>query len=153
MEYSYKIESDEVGERFVFNSGEGDGTIVKVVKFDLVDREDNLYNLSMGDTDKDPWQRTSNLDFKIMSNNGDVFKVFNTVAICIELFLEKYPEAVILFTGSTDKRTKIYLKLISRNWVLLHQMFDIKGINQDNFEDFEPGKNYIGIVFVKKILY
>jgi hypothetical protein len=150
MEHSYKIEREENSERFVFNSGEGASLIVKVVSFELVNSENRLYNLSLGDTKDNPWQSSAKVDFMVMSNNKDVFKVFNTVAICVELFLEKNPASIILFSGSTAKRTRIYLKLIERHLGFLQEKFLIKGVLENEFEDFEPNKNYFAIALAKK---
>lgn len=152
MEHAYKIQTEQNSEMFVFNSGEGTDLLVRVVSINPMDPDYITFNLSLGVAYGDPWLATTKIDFEVMSNKGDVLKVMNTVALWVEMFLEKRPDAIIFFTGSTEKRTRVYQKLISRNWKLLHLRFIIKGMLDNEFVDFEPDKKYSGIAFAKKIV-
>ncbi len=51
---------------------------------------------------------------QVISNNGDVKMVLWTVAWCAEHFLNQYPNHVIVFSGNSDGRNKLYMRYIHR---------------------------------------
>lgn len=100
--YSYERKSFE---RFVFSSI-GKSTIIKLVEFSTT-RTPDLYNLGFGDLLPD-----GTVDDKVKSNNGDIVKVLVTVVQIIRDFSAQYPNAKIVFVGSTQERTKLYTRII-----------------------------------------
>lgn len=77
------------------------GSIEKVVQLTYTGTE-NVYNLAFGDYD----EKTKSMNDLSVTNSGDGFKVLATVASTVYSFIEKYPNAWIVATGSTNVRNK-----------------------------------------------
>jgi hypothetical protein len=60
-----------------------------------------------------------------ISNNGDSPKVLATVASTVYAFLERYPDAYVFATGSTNSRTRLYRMGISANYLEIRKDFNI----------------------------
>src|SRR5688572_18983825 len=77
----------------------GSGILSKVIEFTplttwMMGRP--VYNLGFGDDDPDEAEFIDT----VISNNGDVYRVFNTVLSTIPLFFEQHPGAAIQVRGS-----------------------------------------------------
>lgn len=91
-----------------------------------------VYNLAFGDVNKD-----NEIDDFIISNNGDRNKILATLAIVIGLFIEKYPDRMVYFRGSTKERTRLYRMAVGLNLEELSEKFEIYAEIGDN-GDFVP---------------
>jgi hypothetical protein len=98
------ISPDEVS--YIFLS-QGNNNIVKVVQYSYIsDFESGFhilelqnkkhFNFGFGDFDV----MTSNVADTINTNNGDMYRVFNTVLSTVQLFFQLHPNAVISVQGS-----------------------------------------------------
>lgn len=47
----------------------------------------------------------------VKSDNGDVLKVLSTVTQIVRDITNRFPDAKIIFTGSIDERTKLYVPI------------------------------------------
>ena len=89
------------------------GVIAKRIIFAPTDFPD-IYNMTFGDIDIN-----NEIDDLSISDNGDRNKILATLAYAVEEYLEKYPDRIIFFTGSTYGRTRLYRMAISINIVLI----------------------------------
>ena len=105
-----------------------------------------MYNISLGDVDPG----TSQINYKVVSNNSDMGKVFFTVAKIIYEFTERYPDVRIYFTGSTAIRTRLFQILINRYKSLIGPVFKIYGSCGDEEETFISNRNYDYILVYRK---
>ncbi|MES2389100.1 MAG: hypothetical protein V4543_13950 [Bacteroidota bacterium] len=88
-------------------------------------------------------------DFEALSANGDVFFTLNTVTLCILVFFESHPKAKVFFKGASEKRTRVYSKLILRNWNKLVPRFAIFGYLDGRWMNFAQDQNYSAILFTQ----
>jgi hypothetical protein len=115
-----------------------------------------------------------------MSENGDAYKVFNTVLSTIPIFLEKYSNAGILVRGSDgqadyesrcrqtcakkcielchkfNRRMKLYCNYVSKRSSLFDADYQFLGgiANNDmwfDFEAFVPDKLYDALLVSRKM--
>lgn len=92
------------GEKFLFNS-QGHTRVTKVVEYTLLEGVGNgrIYNFGFGDYDS---QNDYVSDLSV-SNNGDVYKVYNTVLSTVPIFFESNPDGYIFVQGS-DSSIEFY---------------------------------------------
>jgi hypothetical protein len=165
------------GLRFFFVS-EGELEIVKVVEYKYVGIRQNrsTYNLGFGTYIFE----TDGLDDPDISNNGDHYKVFNTVLSTIPRFLDLYPEAMIVVEGSdstssfpencrlncrkkciapdcknANRRINIYKKYVNKNYNQLSKEYVFWGTIKGNgnkaiIEEYRIINNYNSVLFIKK---
>jgi len=133
--YPYLDSSDEF--IFTFISTGLQGNIIKIILFEEIPESPNTYNLAFGD-----W-KNNDIDDKVISNNGDLQLVMNTVANTMYLFLEKRPDSTIIFQGVDEKRANLYQLIIKRKFVEIEPIFNVQGLNKGNWEEFNPKKVYI----------
>lgn len=107
------------GNKFDFESEGVHGFIRKRVEFSVIKK--NHYNVGFGDMDGDDF-----IDDTVVSNNGDLLRVFSTVIRVIEEFMLMYPAATLIFTGSTQQRNRIYRVILTRNFERYSKEFSIK---------------------------
>jgi hypothetical protein len=134
-----------------------------------------LYNLSFADYNNEKNEASD----KSISNNGDVYKVFNTVLTTIPLFFEEKPDSGILVQGSDsdsayfdvcklscqrkctdkcrnmDRRIKLYCRFINKYYLILNSGYVFIGGNQNEhgravLEDYQVGKSYSSILVYKR---
>ena len=122
---------------FEFVSEGKKGRIIKVIQFQRMDLH-NLYNLAFGDKNSD----TGELNDIIVTNNGDSEKVLATVVAAVYAFTDKYPNAWVYATGSTEARTRLYRMGINKYFYFVETNFDIMGEKQNEWEWYEKGKSY-----------
>ncbi len=111
---------------FTFISKGKKGEITKVVRYDLIDGD--VFNLGFGDLASELFD----LDDSVNSNNGDIVKVVATVIQTLPLFFEKYPDKVVLFSGSDQRRTDFYSRIIVMHHLEFKNGYIIKGVTFDN---------------------
>lgn len=132
--YHYKAEGNF--EFFEFYSEGPKGIIKKVVEYQKTINE-NVYNLAFGDFD----EQNKSINDMTVTNNGDSLKVLATVASTVYAFIEKYPQASIIATGSTLVRTRLYRMGITNNLDEISKDFYIFGYNEDEqWVEFEMVK-------------
>ena len=95
------------------------GIIPKRIYFTATDME-NVYNLAFGDIDEH-----GEIDDYRISDNGDRNKILATVYSVIDDYTIKFPERLIIFSGSTKERTRLYRMAVGINLEELSRKFDI----------------------------
>ncbi|MCF2446146.1 hypothetical protein L0657_19470 [Dyadobacter sp. CY345] len=122
------------------------GKIKKIIQFQAIDLENNLYNLAFGD-----WNElTEQMDDLVVSNNQDKQKVLATVALAVKDFIEDYPNAIIFAKGSTNVRTRVYQIGISLFLEEITYTYQILGYVDNRWGFFEKGINYESFLLSKK---
>ena len=101
------------------------GTVTKVVQYTEINVK-GFFNLGFGDKDHE----SGYISDLTVTNNSDSQKVLATVARTLYLFTEQYPNAVVLATGSTHARTRLYRMGISNNLAAIEQDFVILGLTE-----------------------
>jgi hypothetical protein len=122
---------------FEFLSEGRKGRIVKIIQFQQMNLE-NLYNLAFGDKNAE----TGLLDDLVVTDNGDSEKVLATVVSALYAFTDRYPDAWIYATGSTNSRTRLYRMGINKYYDIVMTDFDIMGESQNEWEVYQFGKDY-----------
>lgn len=108
------------------------GKIIKNVQFTRLEDEDNLWNLAFGD------YNTGNVDDKVVSNNYDIVKVFNTIAKIVYEYSNEFPTRDIHIEPVDGKRKKLYNHIFRRNYEAINLIFDIIGTIGEEKEDYSP---------------
>jgi hypothetical protein len=119
---------------FLFESDGPQGKITKIIEFARID--DNIWNLGFGD-----WQKEGISD-TVISNNQDIVKVMNTVAQTVYIFLNQYPDSIILIKPVDEKRSRLYNTIFQRHLKDIELSFDVKGYIKDVIEPYSPLKIY-----------
>ena len=134
----YLLDRDENLTAYYFVSEGNKGSIQKGVFFQLVDEEEQLYNLAFGD-----WDDTAGyLDDTARTDNGDTQKVLNTVAIAVIDFMAGNSGAKLIVRGSTGSRTRLYQMNILRNLNEISKEFVAQGVKDGRLEAFSKDVNY-----------
>ncbi len=142
--YSYR--SEDLFLVYEFISEGSKGFIKKMVVYTETSTE-NVYNLGFGDYE----EITNGINDLIVTNNGDSLKVLATVASTVYAFTEKYPNAWILATGSTNVRTRLYRMGITNNLAEIKIDFIVLGYNkEEQWEEFIIGEDYEAFLLAKK---
>jgi hypothetical protein len=169
----------DAGVQYVFVS-KGERDIIKVVEYSFVQPflQRQLFNLGFGDYDAANDQL---LDAPI-SNNGDHYKILNTVLNTIPDFFTHYPTDIVAVQGSDShpdfpeqcrgtcekncaegecrnahRRISIYRRYIDQHYDTLTAEYNFYGgtLDDDNqlvVEDYEKGKKYSTVFVAKKML-
>lgn len=140
----YPITANDDYHSFEFVSEGPKGRIPKSVIFAKV--AGSLYNLGFGDWDN----ANQHLNDTARSNNGDRDYVFATVATTVVNFLEKFPDALVFFEGSTSSRTRLYQIELGRNLMEINQNFELFGYANNHWETFERGRQYEAFLIKKR---
>jgi hypothetical protein len=98
----------------------GKNRIIKVVEF--TPEPGNIYNLGFGDL-----LPTGEVHDEIVSDNGDIIRVFSTIIRIVKDFLDRNPQAMVSFTGSTFSRTALYSRILRRYYYEFTEQFCITG--------------------------
>lgn len=143
----YQYRTEEHFEYFEFYSEGPKGIIKKVVEYQKT-YDKNVFNLAFGDYD----ETAKGVDDLSITNNGDSLKVLATVASTVYAFLNKYPKARIIATGSTTARTRLYRMGITNNLAEISEDFAIFGftIKTESWVKFEIGEDYEAFLLTKK---
>ncbi|MCF0061197.1 hypothetical protein MUK70_18315 [Dyadobacter chenwenxiniae] len=87
-----------------------------------------------------------NLDFQTTSNNGDMKIILATVVQTLKIFLAAYPKAVVVFTGNSPSRTRLYNIIISREIEQVKDYLEVMGFAENYVELFVPNRRYEGFI-------
>jgi hypothetical protein len=104
---------------FDFTSIGRNGAIAKRIAFTGTEW-DKVYNLAFGDIDVN-----GEMDFYSISDNGDKNKILATIAKVIGDYTKQFPDRLILFTGSTEERTRLYRMAVGMHLEELSNTFEI----------------------------
>jgi len=104
-----------------------------------------VYNLSFGDIDVN-----DKINDYSISDNGDRNKVLATVAYAVEIYLNKYPDRYIFFTGSTKERTRLYRMAVGLNFGELATKFEIYCQTESGIIPFEKNIPITGLIVRRK---
>ena len=141
----YQLKFSKSFTMFEFVSEGPKGQITKLVSYSESSVE-GIYNLGFGDklVDEDDF------DDEVITNNRDSLKVLATVAATVYTFTDNYPEALVLASGSTSARTRLYRMSISNNLELIEVDFDILGFINGQWEKFKKNRNYTAFLLTRK---
>ncbi|WP_207632580.1 DUF6934 family protein [Foetidibacter luteolus] len=145
LDNRYSFESSPDMLTFEFNSTGPKGTITKVVHYTEINVR-GYYNLGFGD--KDP--KTGFISDLTVTNNSDSKKVLATVAQTLYFFTECYPGAVVIATGSTLARTRLYRIGVANNLTDIEKDFIILGLTDEDWEPFRKNTTYHSFAVRKK---
>ncbi len=141
----YPVITGETSMVFEFTSEGLHGSIPKLIIYSETHLR-NFYNLGFGDKD----EITGQIDDEIVTNNGDSEKVLATVASTLYIFMEKFPDAMVFATGSTKARTRLYRIGISNNLIEIQEDFEIYGLAENKWQNFQKQTAYEAFLIVQK---
>jgi len=141
----YPLKAEKSLMIFEFTSEGPRGQIKKLVKYSETNLKD-LYNLAFGDMDV----KTSEINDKIISNNGDSDMVLSTVVSTVYAFTNKYPDAWVFATGSTKARTRLYRIGITKYLLEIKRDFQVFGLKDEEWEPFEKDVLYEAFLVKRK---
>ncbi len=140
----YPYTSNEDKTCFWFTSVGQHGEIKKKVEFERIN---SGWNLAFGDVTTD-----DELSDAVISDNGDMRKVLQTVANIVHDFSNRYPSRIIFIKPYDDGRRLLYNRLFKEKLVEILLVFELKGFlfGQGILEIFQPGKLYDAFVLARK---
>ena len=141
----YELEEGSNAMTFKFTSVGPNGAIPKLVIYTEIDNN-NVYNLGFGD--KNP--NTGKIDDSVVTDNKDSQKVLATVASTVYAFFDKHPTALIVATGSTKARTRLYQMGISNNLEDITVDFNVFGRKGKIWCPFEKNIEYNAFIITLK---
>jgi hypothetical protein len=139
----YELRHSEDKLLFEFESV-GKVHVSKLIEYTPLLEHPNIYNLGFGDKLPD-----GKIDDKIVTDNGDMEKVFATVINSMEEFFKHRPDKVIFFQGSDHVRQRLYRGILSKFLDEILKNYDLYGSQGQDVVAFEKGKVYDGY-FVKR---
>lgn len=137
LDNCYHIDSSPDFLNFEFVSVGPKGAVTKVVQYREINVK-GIYNLGFGDKE---WG-TGFLNDLSVTNNSDSQKVLATVARTLYLFTGYYPEAVVIASGSTYARTRLYRMGITNNLNAIEKDFVVLGLTDTDWEHFRKRVTY-----------
>ena len=141
--YSFERPITEI--RYDFKSVSIEKTIDKRVLFTSADYV-NFYNLALLDVLED-----GSLSDMTESKNKDMMKVLSTVMRVVEDFFKFNKKAVIFFSGSDERRQRLYRIILSRDSDKIQEKFVILGGKNDSpAEYFSLNEAYDFFIIKKK---
>jgi hypothetical protein len=120
------------------------GEIHKRVTF--IELQYGFFNMGLGDLNPE----TAEVDYFLVSDNGDRNTVLATVSEIIESFFELYPSHTIYFKGTSNSRTRLYQMAINHFYDELSERFHILGELDDKMTRFKRNTNYKSFLILKK---
>ncbi len=141
--YEYLTESE--AELFKFTSEGKKGNIKKLVVYSQM-LENDIYNLAFGDYDEE----TNSINDTVITNNNDSQKVLATVASTLYVFTDKHPNVWVYATGSNSARTRLYRMGITTNIEEVLEDFEVFGLSNETWQEFEKGKEYEAFLVKRK---
>jgi len=142
--YEYFTEGEAT--LFKFSSEGPKGKIKKLVVYSQM-LEADVYNLAFGDYDEEK----ESIDDPIITNNNDSQKVLATVVSTLYVFTNKHPNHWVYATGSTTARTRLYRMGITSNLEEILSDFEIFGLSEETWREFEKGKEYEAFLVKRKM--
>jgi hypothetical protein len=142
-EQPYKFSKRE-DKRYEFYSESENRKVKKLVIFS--GRDDNqVYNLALLDVLEDG--QYSDI---VVTNNNDFQTVMATVIDILKDFLNEFPQKIVTFRGSDERRQRLYRIIITRELDIIKQNFSVFGLKNENVEIFEPNKEYELFIITKR---
>ncbi|PWK21452.1 hypothetical protein LV89_03745 [Arcicella aurantiaca] len=142
-EKPYKFSKRE-DKRYEFYSESENRKVKKLVIFS--GRDDNhVYNLALLDVLEDG--QYSDI---IVTNNNDFQTVMATVIDILKDFLNEFPQKIVTFRGSDERRQRLYRIIITRELDIIKQSFSVFGLKNEHIELFEPNKEYELFIITKR---
>jgi hypothetical protein len=145
---SYNYEIDESFQTYEFVSDGPNGKVTKIVsytEFGTVNGE-IAYNLGFGDVDL----QTGAISDMVVTNNNDSMQVLATVAQTVVEFSAHYGKHWIRVKGSTPARTRLYQMGVSGIWHEIKDDFELYGLKDEAYVEFEKNVNYEAFLVRKK---
>ena len=134
----YPLNKSNDSVTFQFESIGLKGVFLKEVRFDPVEDFSDYYQLILADIDKE-----NNKSVLSESRNRDMNKIMATVIKCIVIFLENHSSSKIVFSGSTEIRTRLYRMIINKLLDKIRNKFEIEGFSDIyGFETFNLNHEY-----------
>lgn len=109
---------------FRFTSIGDKGSIEKIIEFQK--KPQGFWNLAFGDVTGDDWEDN------IITDNGDLRKVIQTVTNAVYLFLTIYPDQEIIIIPLDKQRKLLYNRIIQQRWYEIEPIFIVKAIVLDD---------------------
>jgi hypothetical protein len=143
----YEFTGSDEGTYFEFISNGPKGNIIKAVQFTLINSNEQIYSLGLGD--RDP--TTNQIDDEVVTDNKDTRKVLATIGEIGRQFLETKPNAKIVFEGNTESKNRLYRMGISSFLDELNSKYSIFGFREQNltWERFNKKSDYIAFTISK----
>jgi hypothetical protein len=138
--YPLNIETSETV--FKFDSIGTKGIIKKIICFE--NAGDDYWNLGFGDETENDWSDVN------ISNNGDIFKVMETVAQATLIFSNRFPERIIVINPVDFKRKRLYNSIFRRRNVEISALFTIYASLNDDFFEYRAKIEFDFFLLVKK---
>ncbi|WP_090157339.1 DUF6934 family protein [Dyadobacter soli] len=110
--HTYSLSKTRNLKSYSFWSTGPNGFVRKVIKFQLINYEEQLYNLAFGDSALN----SELIDDRAVSNNGDTQVILATVATAAFHFMTDHPGASVFATGSTLVRVKFEINKTTPLW-------------------------------------
>jgi hypothetical protein len=127
---------------FDFESVGKKGISKKKIVYASLEEAPDLFNLSLFEVMPD-----GTLDVYFESKNQDLPRIMATIVSTLFEFFGQYPNKKVIFTGSTDERTRLYRIVIGKLYEQTKGQFLIEGIKQDGvFESFRLNQPYFAYV-------
>jgi hypothetical protein len=142
-EQAYSFQEPQANYIYRFKSSSSEKEVTKLVKFTLTDTE-NVYNLAL--LDLLPDGQTSDIT---ETKNKDMVTVLATVIKIVVDFLDKFPTVAVLFSGSDQRRQRLYRILIGRELQTIQKKFNVFGSIGNEIEFFEPNQAYDFFIITK----
>lgn len=130
---------------FQFTSEGPKGQILKLIKFSETALK-GFYNLAFGDKNLE----TGDINDKVISNNGDSEQVLAIVVSAVFAFTDTYKDTWVYATGSTKSRTRLYRMGISKYFDEVKQDFQVFGMLDGEWQEFEKEVDYTAFVVRRK---
>ena len=145
---NYEVDIASDFQTFEFISVGTKGNITKVVRYTEIDIK-GVFSLGFGDKNLE----TGHISDLIISNNGDSQKVLSTVAATLKVFMNNYPEAIVIATGSTEARTRLYQMGIAKSFETIQRDYIVLGLKEKDWEPFKKNVTYEAFLVKKNNIY
>ena len=143
--YEYYVGEDYLS--YEFTSEGNNGKILKVVQYSrLFIGSLQAYNIGFGDR----ITGSMKINDTVVSNNGDITKVLNTVASTIFDFSSYYLHPWIYAKGSTPIRTLLHQRKLDSQIDVIDSEFNIYGLSEGGWEKLKKGHKCFAFLFKKK---
>ena len=141
----YELTTSKDRLRYEFVSVGPKGQIRKVIEYTYLTGIE-FWNLGFGDLD----EPTGRIGDSVVSDNGDGRKVLATVIRSLLSFLNEHPAETIVFTGSDERRNRVYHRIAVQHQSDFLVLLTINGLTEDGSEEtIETDKSYLAFVIRK----
>lgn len=138
---AYALRKLENRLEFAFVSEGRRGQVLKLIRFDEV--REGFWNLAFGDAVQ------GELRDSVVSNNNDVAKVLNTVALAVYEFFYTHPAAKLVLMPVDERRRRLYNAVFRRRQQEIETTFRVLGGIGDRVEAYNPANLYDVFILAK----